>query len=277
MNNFVIGLKRFFTNKNVITILLVIVILGVLFWGYKSTIEKETNPVTVPVAAREIAPQTKITNDDVTEAKIAGSMLSSNVVRSKDFIVTQYTKVNVTVPEGSVFYTEWLDDEENIPGNWLELLDREADEKGWYMDVDLVSTYGNSVVPNSYIDIYMKATADNGTVMFGRLLKDVKVLVVHDSTGNNVFSSTNEDEEPAHIGFGVNPDTYILLNKIGYLYDVELIISPRGVTPPEEGYAIVTSSTLRDYVDARTITVEEDEITKEEVEETSTQEVKPTA
>lgn len=277
MNNFVIGLKRFFTNKNVITILLVIVILGVLFWGYKSTIEKETNPVTVPVAAREIAPQTKITNDDVTEAKIAGSMLSSNVVRSKDFIVTQYTKVNVTVPEGSVFYTEWLDDEENIPGNWLELLDREADEKGWYMDVDLVSTYGNSVVPNSYIDIYMKATADNGTVMFGRLLKDVKVLVVHDSTGNNVFSSTNGDEEPAHIGFGVNPDTYILLNKIGYLYDVELIISPRGVTPPEEGYAIVTSSTLRDYVDARTITVEEDEITKEEVEETSTQEVKPTA
>ena len=30
MNNFIIGLKRFFTNKNVVTILLVLVILVVL-------------------------------------------------------------------------------------------------------------------------------------------------------------------------------------------------------------------------------------------------------
>ena len=144
------------------------------------------------------------------------------------------------------------------------------------MPVDIDSTLGNSVVPNSYIDIYMKATADNGTVMFGKLLKNVKVLVVQDSQAKNVFSSANADAIPARIGFGVDVDTYILLHKIEYLYDVSLIIAPRGMTVPTENYAIVTSSTLRDYVDARTITVEEDEIVKEDEESPSFNGTNPT-
>ena len=271
MNNFVIGLKRFFTNKNVVTIILVIIILGVLYYGYSSTIKKQTNPV----AAREIAPQTKITNEDIRITEVAGSMINSNVVKSSAYLEGKYTKVNVTIPEGSVIYTEWVDDEKNIPGNWIEQLDYEAGELGYYMSVDVESTLGNSVLPDTYIDIYMKATADNGTVMFGKLLKNVKVLVVHDAMGQNVFSGSNNDVVPAKIGFGVDPDMYILLHKIEYLYDVSLIIAPRGMTLPEEDYVIVASSTLRDYVDARTITVEEDVITKEETEETSDVTPKP--
>lgn len=264
MNNFVIGLKRFFTNKNVVTIILVIVILAVLYYGYSSTIKKQTNPVKVPVAAKEIPPLTKITNEDLSMKEIAGSMLSANVVKSSNYLVGKFTKVNVTIPEGSVIYTEWVDEEKNIPGSWIEKLDYESGELGYYMSVDVESTLGNSVLPDTYIDIYMKATADNGTVMFGKLLKNVKVLVVHDSNGQNVFSGTNSEQTPDKIGFGVTPDMYILLHKIEYLYDVSLVIAPRGMTLPEEDYVIVASSTLRDYVDARTITVEEDVITKKE-------------
>ena len=40
--------------------------------------------------------------------------------------------------------------------------------------------------------------------------------------------------------------------------DIDLILAPRGATVPSEDYAIVASSTLRDFVDAQTITVEED-------------------
>ena len=274
MNNFVIGLKRFFTNKNVVTIILVIVILGVLYYGYSSTIKKQTNPVKVPVAAKEIPPLTKITNEDLSMKEIAGSMLNKNVVRSSDYLTGKFTKANVTIPAGSVIYTEWVDEEKNIPGNWIEQLDYESGELGYYMSVDVVSTLGNSVLPDTYIDIYMKATADNGTVMFGKLLKNVKVLVVHDSMGRNVFSGTSAEQTPSKIGFGVTPDMYILLHKIEYLYDVSLVIAPRGMTLPEEDYVIVASSTLRDYIDARTITVEEDVITKKE--ETPTENPQPT-
>ncbi len=279
MNNFVIGLKRFFTNKNVVTILLVIVILAVLYYGYSSSIKKQTNPLNVPVAAKEIPPQTLITNEDIRINKIAGSMLSANTITNRVFVVGRYTKVNVTVPEGSVFYNEWLDDAENITGNWIEQLDYEAGELGYYMSVDIESTLGNSVLPGTYIDIYMKTTDPvTGRVMFGKLLKNVKVLVVHDGNGNNAFAGTDTVNEPAKIGFAVNPDMYILLHKIEYLYDVSLIIAPRGSKVPEDcedNCTVVTSSTLRNMIDSRADTAAEDIITKKEVTETENTQTQP--
>ena len=201
-------------------------------------------------------------------------MVSSNVVTNRALLDGMYTKVNVTIPEGSVFYSEWLDVENNIPGNWIEQLDHEAGELGYYMSVDIESTLGNSVLPDTYIDIYMKATNDDGTVMFGKLLKNIRVLVVHDAGGNNVFSGMQSSAEPAKIGFAVNPDMYALLHKVEYLNDVSLIIAPRGSKSPEDcenNCVVVTSSTLRNYIDSRATTEPEDVITKKETEGTSDQ------
>lgn len=262
MNNFVIGLKRFFTNKNVVTIILVIVVLVILYVGYSSSIKKQTNPVSVPVAAKTIAPETQITSEDVTYIQVANSMVDQNVVRNSWDIVGKYTNINVTVPQGSMFYYEWLKNAEEIPGNWIEQLNHEEGELGYYMDVTIESTLGNSVLPNTYIDIYMKANDENGTIMFGKLLKNVKVLVVHDSSGKNIFANSNDIGSPSKIGFAVNPDMYILLKKADYL-NIELVLAPRGSKVPTEDYIIVTSSTLRDYIDAQTITIEEDIIAEE--------------
>lgn len=259
MNNFVIGLKRFFTNKNVVTIIVVIAILGILYWGYSSSIKKQTNPVNMPVAAKKINAQTKITKSDIVYKKIANGMISKNVIRSSVDIIGKYTNINVTIPEGSLFYNEWLVKTEDLPGNWIEQLDAEAGELGYYMSVNVASTLGNSVLPNTYIDLYMKAYDENGTVMFGRLLKNIKVLVVHDGSGNNIFKDSTKVGTPAKIGFAVNQDMYILLKKAEYL-KIDLVLAPRGTTVPTQDYIVVTSATLRDYIDAKTITVEEDVI-----------------
>ena len=111
----------------------------------------------------------------------------------------------------------------------------------------------------------MKANDENGTVMFGKLLKNIKVLVVHDSSGKNIFRDPSAIGTPAKLGFAVSQDLYVLLKKAEYL-NVDLILAPRGETVPSEDYVIVTSATLRDYIDAQTITVEED-IVAEETEE----------
>ena len=263
MNNFVIGLKKFITNKNVVTIVGVLVVLVVLYYGYVSNIEKQTNPITVPVASKTIEAKTEITEEDVKYVQLPGSMIDENVLTSSVDIIGKYTNLNVTIPEGSVFYNSWLVEESKLPGNWIEQLNGDL---GYYMSVDIESTLGNSVLPNTYIDIYMKAEDENGTVMFGKLLKNIKVLVVHDSAGQNVFDNAAEIAEPAKIGFAVNQDLHNLLHKIEYLEEdvVELVIAPRGETVPTKDYVIVASSTLRDYVDAQTITVEEDKDPEEE-------------
>lgn len=257
MNNFVIGLKRFITNKNVVTILLVIVILVVLYFGYSGSIKQKTNPVSMPVASRKINPLTRITAEDIVYQQVASSMVSQNALKYSGQIIDKYTNYNVTIPQGSMFYDEWLADGMSIPGNWIEQLDNAAGELGYYMRVSIESTLGNSVLPNSYIDIYMRAADENGTIIFGKLMKNVKVLVVHDANGNNVFADSLDVGTPSRIGFAVNQDMYILLKKAEYI-NVELVIAPRGSTVPAEDYVIVTSATLRDYIDAQTITIEED-------------------
>ena len=264
MNNFVIGLKKFITNKNVVTVLGVVVVLIILFVGYTSSIKKETNPLQIPVANKKIGPQTQITSEDVAYVEVASRMVGEGVIRSSSQIVGKYTNVNVTVPKGSVFYTDWVTEAENVPGNWIEQLDYEAGELGYYMSVNIENTIGNSVLPNTNIEIYMKANDENGTTMFGKLMKNIEVLVVHDGNGKNIFRDSTNVGTPSKIGFAVSQDLYILLKKAEYL-NIDLVLVPRGKTVPTEDYIIVTSATLRDYIDAQTITVEEDVI-EEEIE-----------
>ena len=256
MNNFVIGFKKFLTNKNVVTIILVLIILIVLYIGYTSSIKSQTEPVNLPVAAHTIYETTEITNEDVTYKQVPNKMLGNNVIRNSAAVIGKYTTVGATIPEGSPFYTDVVVDKDDVPGNWIEQLNYEEGELGYYMSVDTVSTLGNSVLPNTYIDIYMKATDENGTVMFGKLMKNVKVLVTHNSSGKNAFAD-GMDGNPTKIGFAVSQDMYILLHKAEYL-NLDLIIAPRGKTVPSEDYLIVTSATLRDYIDAQTTTIEED-------------------
>jgi len=262
MNNFMIGLKRFITNKNVVTILLVLVILVVLYFGYSGSIKKQTNPVSMPAAAQTIGPKTKITSELLVYKQVPAGMIDDSAIRNTALLLDMYTNVNVTIPAGSLFYDEWLVDAENLPGNWIEQLDYEKGEHGYYMDVNVESTLGNNVLPNTYIDIYMSAYDENGTPMFGKLMKNVKVLVVHDGSGNNVFDGEENVGTPSKIGFAVSQDYYILLKKAEIL-NIDLVLAPRGATVPEQDSVIVTSQTLRDYIDAQTITVEEDVITGE--------------
>ena len=63
MKNFILSLKRFFGNKNTITILCVILAVVVLWIFYNYRIKQQTNPVRVPVAKVEIQPRTLITDD----------------------------------------------------------------------------------------------------------------------------------------------------------------------------------------------------------------------
>lgn len=265
MNNFVIGLKRFFTNKNVVTVIGVLLVLVILFFGYTSSIKKQTNPVTIPIAAKKINAQTQITSEDVRYIEVAASMLSGTVVRSSGEIIGKYTNLNVTIPEGSMFYKEWLVNAEDIPGNWIEQLDYETGELGYYMSVNVENTLGNSVLPNTYIDIYMRANDENGTPMFGKLLKNIKVLVVHDGSGKDIFKDSANVGSPSKIGFAVSQDLYIMLKKAEYL-NIDLVLAPRGFTVPTKDEIIVTSKTLRDYIDAQTTTIEED-IIEEEIED----------
>ena len=70
MNNLLVSIRRFFKNKNTVTILGVLVILGLLYWGYSSQVNGAVQPISVPVAASTIQPRTEITADMITTVEV---------------------------------------------------------------------------------------------------------------------------------------------------------------------------------------------------------------
>lgn len=269
MNNILIALKKFFTNKNVITVLGVIAILVLLYIGYNSTIEREIKPVMVPVAATTIQPRQLITDDMIERISVPKSFLSDNVIRSNTSIIGKYAAINSVIPAGSMFYEDVIIEKEQLPDSaFTEVKDG---ERPYSLEVTIASTYGNSIFPGNKIDVYMKAVDENGLIMVGRLLAQVEVLAVKDSSGNNVFEDTSANRTPANLLFGVKDDVYILMKKAEYLssFGVELFPVPYGGTSPIEGDLYVDRDELVAFIESNTRKLS----TITDIEETITEEM----
>lgn len=256
MNNILVSLKKFITNKNTITVLGVIAILGLLYYGYNKTIETQTRPTKVCVATQTIQPRTLITDNmvDCSSVEVPQAFISKSKYEQRATnIIGKYTAINSVVPAGSPFYTDYLITEDEIPDNPFYQVPE--GQRPYNMSVTTTSTYGNSIFPGNVIDVYMKATDENGQVMVGKFLEKVEILAVRDSQGKNVFEDTAANRTPATLLFGVPEDVYILLKKTEYLksYGVEIFPVPYGGTAPE-GNLTVGREELVNYINSNTVT-----------------------
>lgn len=270
MNNFIIAAKRFLQNKNTVTILGVLVIILVLFFGYRYQINKMVNPVSnIPVAAETIQPKTQITSDMIEYIDVAPVVLQSNVIRNKNQIIGKYSNYNTVIPQGSMFYTDVVVEESDLPDSaFVELAEGEVP---YNFPVTMDTTYGNSIYPDNYIDIYMKAVNEDGQLMVGKLIENVKVLAVKDSQGRHVFENSAEARTPSTLIFGLQPELNILLRKASYMtsYSTVLFPVPHGITvATTEGETAVSSQTLKDFINANTVPNDELQNNTEKTEDT---------
>ena len=170
MNNIVVGINKFIKNKNTVTVIGIILILILLYFGYTRTVNSTIQPVQVPVASKDIGERTEITANDIKYQNVANILIDENVVRNSSDIVGKYTNLNVTIPAGSMFYSSWLVNKNEIPGSWLEEINTKDGYEAYYFSTDARKTLGNNVTPGSYIDLYMSVVNDDGQLMYGRLL-----------------------------------------------------------------------------------------------------------
>ena len=250
-----IGLKRFLKNKNTVTIIGIILVVVILFVGYVIQINRATDPIkNIPVAAQTIQPRTKITDDMIEYIDVASVAVRGNVIRNSSEIIGKYSNINTVIPEGSMFYDETVVSEEELPDATFAGLKK--GEKMYMFPVTMESTYANSITPSSYIDIYMKALNSDGKIMVGKLITNIKVLGVKDSSGNSVFENSEENRTPAYLMFGLNDELWFLLKKASYLTEssIELFPVPRGQTVTAgEDEKVVSSQTLRGFINSQSV------------------------
>lgn len=261
MNSVSVTIQRLFKNKNTVTIIGVVAILALLYFGYSTTVSKAVSPVSVPVAATTIQPRTLITEDMVTTVDIAANAVSDDVIQNQNSIIGKYSNVNSVIPEGSMFYSALLTTAEELPDSSFVKVAK--DEVPYNFPVTMDSTYGNSIYPGNLIDIYMKAENADGQVMVGRLVENIEVLAVKDSSGKHVFENTSEERIPAFLIFGVKDEINILLRKASYMtnFSVELFPVPHGgqVDIDEDTETQVSTQYLKDFINANTVLIPEEQ------------------
>lgn len=271
MNNIMVSLKKFLKNKNTVTFICIVAILGILYYVYSSQINDAVAPVAVPVASVNIQPRTLITDDMIETINVPAVAIKENVIRYKTNIIGRYSNYNTMIPKGSMFFKSTVIEESKLPN--YAIINVEEGEIPYYFRVSMASTYGNSIMPDTYIDIYMKAENENGVVMVGKLIENIKVISVKDSNGRHVFENSSEARTPASLIFGVEPKINILLKKAEYIDQYSVVLFPvphGGVVEKQEGEVAVTSETLRQFIEAHTVPNDDIKEAEKELEDETT-------
>ncbi len=269
MNNLIVGFKKFLTNKNTVTVVGVLAAIVILYIGYNMRINQAITPITVPYALEEIDPGVQITEDMVGTKEIPQSMSDGTILTDSADVIDMYSSADSVIPEGSLFYTRSVVSREQLPGSII--LDYPRGYVLYNLDVDMASTYSNSIYPGNYIDIYLKvqnvvdpnnpAASGDDRIMVGKLLENVKVIAVYDSDGNNVFANLDDKTVPAQIIFAVPEEYHILLRKASFLraYESEIIPVPTAESLEDDpGDVKLSSEDLKNFINNVTAMTEED-------------------
>ena len=269
MGNLTTGIRKFLQNKNTVTVVGVILAIFILYFAYTMRIKSSINPINVPYAAEQIPAGTQITEGMISTRQVPPSMLEGDVITNMGEIVDKYSAVDTVIPKGSLFYKRAVVEKEQLPTNII--LQYPKGYVLYNLSVDTASTYGNSVYPGNYIDIYLKAvnkindsdpnalTRDADKIMLGKLLANIEVLAVKDSSGKAVFQNIDENRTPSMVVFALPEEYYILLKKAEFMrtYDTSLILVPTNESLKDEPAELeISSDQLKDWINRNTVWTE---------------------
>ena len=261
MGNIVTKLKRFLSNKNTVTILCVIAGLLVLYIGYNWRVNVAINPQTIPYAKNTLSSRHVITADDIGYIEVSNSVVSrsTNMIKSSGLIIGKEVMYGTTIPQNSFFYNEAITSPENQPD--YPYTDMEAGYTLFSLSVDIHTTYGNSIYPGNYIDLWFKGVDDYNKLMYTKLIQSIQVLDVRDGQGKSVFETSSENRTPSELLFAVPDDMYSLLRKAQYISGVEIIPVPRNKSyTANPGETEVASGYVRSYIESKAAIIPDEQI-----------------
>lgn len=262
MGNLITGFKKFLTNKNTVTVLGAFAMVLILYLGYNAQVRRAVEPIDVPYAIKEISPGTRITRDMIGITKIPIAMLQGSPLVKELDIINKYSNADTVIPKGSLFYPRSVVNQSQLPAGIID------DYPEGYvlvnMNIDMNSSYGNSIYPKNYIDIYLKAVNKidpdslekvDDKIMVGKLIENVKILAVKDSNGRDVFANVEDKLVPSLIIFAVPEEYHILLRKAMYLrtFDATLLPIPTNESLKETpGEVKISSEELKTWINTVT-------------------------
>ena len=260
VQNYKEKLKSILQNKNTVTIIGVIAGVITLYLFYNWRVKEAVQPITVPYSKVEISSRTQITEDMIGYISVPKGFLkkSDNIMQNAADIIDNFAAYGVTIPANSFFYAESVMTKDKLPKTTFTDEEVKDGYTVYSLPVDLHTTYGNSICPGNYIDLYLKANDDN-KIIFGKFIESIEVLDVRDDNGDKVFETSAESRAPQQLLFAVPDDLYLLLMKSQYINaGIQVIPVPRNASYSEKDddtTTKVSSDYIRDFVLSKTASI----------------------
>ena len=259
MGNKFTGIKKFLGNKNTVTIVCVILGVLVLYFGYNFRVTKSTDPVRVPYAKKTLDKKTKITAELIGYTNVPRSLIttSKTILTNEKDVINKYVSYSTSIPQNSYFYSDVIMKEEQMPD--YAFMNMADGYTVYSLKVGMENTYANKIFPNTYIDLYAKATdKSSGKIMFARLIESIRVKAVKDDKGVALLENGVNNGTPSAMLFEVPNDLFTLLKIAEYVDDVEIIPVPRNAAyTASQGETTVDNETIKNHILSQAVTITE--------------------
>lgn len=259
MGNKFTGIRKFLSNKNTVTIVCVILGVLVLYFGYNFRVTKSTDPVRVPYAKKSLDKKTKITAELIGYTNVPRSLIttSKTILTNEKDIINKYVSYATSIPKNSYFYSDVIMREEQMPD--YAFMNMADGYTVYSLRVGMETTYANKIFPNTYIDLYAKATdTASRKTMFARLIESIRVKAVKDDRGVALLENGVNNGTPSAMLFEVPNDLFNLLKIAEYVDDVEIIPVPRNAAyTASQGETTVDNETIKNHILSKAVVISE--------------------
>lgn len=234
-------MKKNVILKSIEVLLLGILVGVVLIAGVKVRAKQIIGLQTVYIAGHDIAPRTRIREEDLLEIQIPEAYLVPNAAREKAEIVGRYTDIQGKIPAGSLFYKSMLYGEKELPDNPTAQL--KEGQSTFTMETDL-ARLGGALSPGQRVDIYASVTAKDGTVVTGAVVENARLLALKDHNGLDL-EDENSTGTPYLAILAVSSDDLQYLSAIAETGSLRLFSSSRSYDPDLEAVLIKDSPVIQ--------------------------------
>lgn len=193
---------------------IVALILGIIFYC-----NSKLKMTTVYITKYTLPNRTLISDDELEEVKVPLAYLSDEVILNKEDIIGKYVKINTSIPKGSFFYKESLDDYELIKDNLNS--DLLAGEVAFDISANHIKANQAYLNKGIYVDVYLTISKDR--VISDLLINNVKVIGLYDASRQEI-KDYDKDSLLSSICLAVPSEVLPILNKAEVLGELSLVI-----------------------------------------------------
>lgn len=264
-------MKKTMWKKRVFSFLIVAALVLSIFAYTTFTIDAEIDETNIVVTKEEIPPRTEITKEMIQVITVPSRGIPKGTIKKEEDVLGKWTVAGYGISSNSFIYDDKVVYKSELPDSGI--LNLKENEVAIPLLVDLETSLGNSIIPNTTVDLYFRAISSDDEkskekAIYGKMASQVRVVAVKDADASNVFDpegyqqgveQKDKDKQQPSLAkiyiFAVPEDLNVVLNKAKLLGEVVPVAT--GKSYVEDAETVLDENEVIRYIQSATYEDEE--------------------